>query len=88
MQDHERQAANCAGSVQARVQSDRLGCSTSPFKAPIPSDFKVGDTTLSTGEYTIEKVTSESPELLAVRDSDSAPSPGLSSERLAVVNGA
>jgi len=84
VQDHESQAANCAGSVRARVQSDRLGCSTSPFKAPLPFDFKVADTTLNTGEYTIEKVTSESAELLAVRDSDSAPSPGSSSKRVAV----
>jgi hypothetical protein len=48
-------------------------------KANIPFDFKVGNTTLSAGEYTIERVSTNSHELLALRDSTGA--------RRAIVNG-
>src|SRR5262249_25474545 len=39
-------------------------------KATIPFDFRVGNVTLSAGEYTIERVSPEHVELLALRDSN------------------
>jgi hypothetical protein len=48
-------------------------------RANIPFDFKVGGTTFAAGEYTIERVSVNSHELLALRDS--------SGKRRAIING-
>ena len=40
-----------------------------PSKATIPFDFKVGNTSLAAGDYTIEQVSVNSREMLALRDS-------------------
>jgi hypothetical protein len=39
-------------------------------KATIPFDFTVGNKTVSAGDYTIARVSSEHPQLLVLRDSD------------------
>ena len=54
-------------------------------KATIPFDFKVGDTTLNAGEYCIERVSSEHPELLALRDNRGEPRVIISGVRIEVV---
>jgi len=51
----------------------------SAAKTNVPFDFKVGDVTLKSGEYTIERVSDHQPELLALRDA--------AGDRKVVVNG-
>lgn len=50
-----------------------------PLKANVPFDFKVGDRVLPAGEYSVSRIFSGSPLLLAVRDG--------SGRQVAAVNG-
>jgi hypothetical protein len=44
-----------------------------PSKATIPFDFRVGDTTLAAGDYTIEPISVNSRQILELRDSTGKP---------------
>jgi hypothetical protein len=50
-----------------------------PSKAKVPFDFKVGDTLLTAGDYTVGRVSINSQELLVLRDNSGKP--------VAIING-